>query len=142
MDKTEQKIVESIEKATALIKKLQADHAAEIASLKAKIKDQESEELEESVKPEYQIDMKGNLIRILYDRFQIKKPKKQHGKVNKHRLAFFMHATPQTLYNLQNGKGGAALRRVYHAVMLMSQKLSDKDLRDIVRDLKTYDYDQ
>ena len=146
MNKTEEKLLDLLrsnsDKAGVLIKKIIADHAAEIAALKVQLKNQDSAELEEGEKPEYQIEMKGNLIRILYDRFQIKRPKKQHGKVNRHRLAVFMHATPQTLYNLQGKKGGAALRRVYHALMLATQKISDKDMRDIVRDLNTYDYDQ
>lgn len=146
MNKTEQKLLDLLQsnsdKARVLMKKLIADHEAEVAALKVKLKNQDSTELEESEKPEYQIDMKGHLIRILYACFQIKRPKKQPGKVNKHRLAEFLHTTPQTLYNLQGKDGGRGLRRIYHTAMLMSQKLSDKDMRDIVRDLNTYDYDQ
>lgn len=144
--KTEEKLLDllqsNFEKAAILMKKIIADHEAEVAALKVQLKDQYSAELEENEKPEYQVDMKGNLIRILYDCFQIKRPKKQPGKVNKHRLAIFMHTTPQTLYNLQTGKGGQGLRRVYHTMMLMAQKLSKKDMRDIIRDLNTYDYDR
>ena len=146
MNKTEQRLLDSLEqnanRGLALVKKMIMDQASEVAALKVKLKNQDSAELEESEKPEYQLDMKGNLIRILYDRFQIKRPKKQHGKVNKHRLAEFLHTTPQTLYNLQGSDGGRGLRRIYHAALLMAQKLSAKDMRDVVRDLNTYDYDQ
>jgi hypothetical protein len=142
MNQTEQKLLDIIHKNTdttiALIKKIVADHAADMAVLKAKLKDQDSAELEETEKPEYQPGMKGNLIRILYSCFQIKKPKKQTGKINKNRLAIFLHTTPQNLYNLQGTLGGRSARRIYHAAMLMAQKLSDKDMQDVVRDMHAH----
>jgi hypothetical protein len=145
MNSTEEKLLNllrtSSEKASVLIQKIIADHAAEVAGLKAKLNILETAELKESEKPAYQVDMKDNLIRILYDRFQIAKPKRRKGKIQPNRLAILMHCTKQTLYNAQNGTSGDITRRAYHAIMLMAQKLSNKDMRDVVRDLNTYDYD-
>ena len=137
MNRTEAELLEEIENfaetSAELVKRISYENEITRDKLKVKLRAQAAEK---TVIADYEISMRGNLRRILKNRFQIPRVKKQHGVKNPDLLADFFWTTKTNLLNIERSRASKPMRRVYHALMLAVQRLSDKDMSEILEELK------